>query len=523
MQETPKRPTPLEIAAWRFEQIAPLLDETLTSAQKRRVRREICHRESIHPNGEKKRIPRATLHRFVTLFQKHGFVGLIPQRRKDRGTQRRDTQEIVEHAIGLLFERTDRSIYLLSQFLARKFDGYNLSRATLARHLKAHPAYPLIETLRGKQRKLRGRYEAQAPHESWQLDGKGPFPVRLMSGQVVRVHILTVLDDFSRAILAGVVATGENTRAAIRVFKKAALRFGLPSRMQFDHGSAFDSKPFRHGLAQLGVHRNAVKAKNPQAQGKIEASNKSLGRWFIAELELETVRDLLHLEELLDAFLALIYQKHLHRSIGTTPEARLAGSISKRQVSESDLTRAFQVEIQQKSDRVTGEVQLENGRFVVPRGYAGKRCRLRFDLLRPFALLVTDDDREIELACFAIKPLPKPVLPDRSRPKGQLERLLDEYQGRQHENAEPAFGLPEVYRVLRSLVDRRVPNDETEAKLVLAFWNRVGPLASAPFQKACDAVKQTLGQHRALLTYLDHLLRRIKSDRSSPPPRKESP
>jgi hypothetical protein len=337
------------------------------------------------------------------------------------------------------------------------------------------------------------------------------------------VHVLTVLDDFSRAVLAGVVALAEDQRAAITVFKKAASRFGLPARMQFDRGSAFDAEDFRHGLSQLGVHRNAVKARNPEAQGKIEAFNKVLGRWFVAELALEVVRDLEHLEQLLDAFLALVYQRHVHRSIGTTPEARLAGAISKRQVSESDLDRAFFVSSAVRSDRRTGEVQLENGRFVVPEAYAGKRSQFRFDPLRPFALLVTDDAREIELERFAVQPLPKPILSDRSRSAGRLERLLDDYQGRERENAEPAFGIPEIFVALAALVERRVPLDEADARLVLAFWNRVGAIQSAPFQEASRIVEQTLGKRRPLAVYLDHLARRIESGRAAQPRREESP
>lgn len=518
----PKTPSPLEIATWRFERIAPLLGESLSSAQRRRLRSKICRPVTVWPSGKRKRVPRTTLHRWIVLFKRVGFSGLIPKRRLDRGTQRRDTREIIEYAIGLLLERADRSTYLLSRFLAQKFQGYDLPRATLARHIRAHATYPTIEKLRGKLVKLRGRYEASFAHECWQLDGKGPFRVRLITGRVVRVHLLIVLDDYSRAIVAAIVATAEDECSAIRVFQRAVRRYGLPSRMQFDRGSAFDSHGLRHGLAQLGVHRNAVKARNPRAQGKIEAVNKSFDHSFIAELEFQVVRDLEHLQELLDAYVEMVYQLHLHRALKTTPHARLAGKVSARQVSENDLMRAFLVEHVAKTDRTTGEVALPNGRFVVPIAYAGKRSRFRFDRLRSFALLVTTDDREIEIAPFAIRPLPKPVLPDRSRTEGQLQRLLDEYQGRERENAEPAFGFPEVLKALGSLVERNVPSAEVEANLVLAFWNRVGPIASRPFLTACESSARTLGKKRALRTYLDHLTRRIESDRSKKP-HKESP
>ena len=75
-------------------------------------------------------------------------------------------------------------------------------------------------------------------------------------------------------------------KAAIRVFEKSVAKWGLADRFQFDLGSAFESKAFRHGLAQLGVHRNAVKPREPERQGKIEAYHRALIRWFINELRL---------------------------------------------------------------------------------------------------------------------------------------------------------------------------------------------------------------------------------------------
>ncbi len=509
-------PTPIEIATWRFELIAPLIDPTLSSALKRSARQALIRREVVWPNGQQRRIPRTTLQRWIRRFAATGFDGLLPRRRKDRGQRRRDTTVWIEHAIRLLLERPERSLYQLRVYLAEEFPGFDLSRASLARQLKTHPTYATVAQRRDrKPAKLWSLYEAGAPHESWQLDGKGPFRVTLSSGQAVRVHVLTILDDHSRAVLAACVARAEDQRAAIGVFQKAVLRFGLPARMQFDHGSAFDRHAFRSGLARLGVHRNAVRAKNPRAQGKIESFNKSLGRWFVAELAVQEVRDLAHLQELLDAFIALIYQKHPHRSLGCSPEEKLAGKSSARQVSASDLSRAFFVEVVKKSDPATGEVRLESGRFIVPRPHAGQRSRFRFDPLLVAALLVTDDDREIALAPFVKKPLPPPVLPNRERPQGQLQKLVERFQGRVRDNAEPAFGLPEVFRALQDLVGRAVPASEDEAELVLSFWKRHGPIARRPFLAACTTTERALSSGRPLAVYLQHLERQITHDRAN--------
>jgi transposase InsO family protein len=161
----------------------------------------------------------------------------------------------------LLYEQPNRSLTQLEAYLQLQFENYRLSRSSLARHLRAHPAFNGIEKLRqGHTSKLRALYEAQHPHEGWQLDGKGPFAVHLQKAGRVLVHVLSVLDDHSRYVLAAQLASCESEAAAIGVFEQAVGKWGLADRFQFDAGSAFEAKGFRQGLAQLGVHRESEQA-----------------------------------------------------------------------------------------------------------------------------------------------------------------------------------------------------------------------------------------------------------------------
>jgi len=226
------------------------------------------------------------------------------------------------------------------------------------------------------------------------------------SGPRITAHVLSILDDYSRAIVAVHVANAEDIVAAITVFQKAAGKYGLPDRFQFDRGSAFDSHAFRAGIARLGVHRNAVKAKNLQAQGKIESYHRSLSRWFVVELKAQEVIDLEHLGELCDALIQLVYKRGV----------------------------------------------------------------------------------------------------------GALQKLVDVWQGKERPNAQPGFGLPEVFLELSALIGRPIPNSEREGRDVLTFYRRFGPLACDPFREACRRTKAALGQGRPLSAYLNHLERQILSD-----------
>ncbi|MCP4628717.1 MAG: hypothetical protein GY850_35205 [bacterium] len=91
------------------------------------------------------------------------------------------------------------------------------SRSTLSRDLLAHPAFAgILRRRKGTDKKLRDLYETDHPHDSWQLDAKGPSPVTLINGKTIRVHVLSILDDFSRYILAAIIAPAENIEAAVK-------------------------------------------------------------------------------------------------------------------------------------------------------------------------------------------------------------------------------------------------------------------------------------------------------------------
>jgi hypothetical protein len=268
------------------------------------------------------------------------------------------------------------------------------------------------------------------------------------------------------------------------------------------------------------VHRNFIKAKSPEWDGKIEAYHRSLERWFVKELRAQEVVDLDHLQQLLDAMLALVYDRHDHRVTGMPPGQRLAGRCSGRQVSQADVERAFYVETTATSCKKTGEVRLPIGRFRVPStAFAGQRCRFRH---HPFhegrAVLVTADGREIELRPFVVKPLSAVKTRTERRGTGQLQKLVDLWQGHERPNAQPGFGLPEVFIALGQLVGRDVPGSEREARSVLAFYRNHGPLPRAGFEVACERSRSRLGAGRPLDAYLADLGRQIDADRQTPDP-----
>ena len=283
------------------------------------------------PGGTSRAISRATLYRWLELYGKGGLAALRPRRRKDLGTKRaRLPKDVVARAREILIDDPEISFTLLVALLAADLKlrlrarGIFVSKSTLQRRLAADPLYARLQRGRRLARR-RTRFVARAPHKIWHLDAKGPITISLRTRKQLVFHILTVLDDASRATLASIIALAPDLCAAVRVFRLAAERWGLCDRIYADRASIFDSHAFRAGLADLGAHRIWVKSRNPEANGKIEAFHRALVLWFVNRLSRQVVVDLVHLQQLLDGMLETIYMAHRHRGLGMSPRDALGG------------------------------------------------------------------------------------------------------------------------------------------------------------------------------------------------------
>jgi len=507
---------PRNIAHWRYEQIEELLDDALTDHERHVLLRRIARNPVRWPSGQEQRISEATLYRWLRAYKASGLQGLAPSPRRDRGCRHRMDGSVIEKAIAYLREEPERTLTMLIAFLKIAF-GKIFPRSTLHRHLKAHPGYKKIRQ-EAKGQQLRRRFQAQKPHQIWQCDSKGPFPVKLSSGKTIEVHVLTIIDDFSRATLAWLVTLSPDLRSAIEVFRSAARRYGLPKKFYADRASIFDSKAFRAGMALLGVHRIRTKARNAPARGKIEAYHRVINRWFVKELRHQVIQGIAHLQDLLTGILEGIYLDHYHRGIRQSPREALSGRISDRQASTDRLFEAFLVRSRKKSHHKTGEVELGKTLFRVHKDMAGQRANFAYDLVDPsvaFIELASGKLIRLELAVQIAEDEKQREAP---RGDGRLQALYDHVRGGIRPQADPGFGLPEIFTLLAGLLGRQVPFDEAEARLIGAFYRNHGPFSRKPMEDALEKIFSKLGPDRPLATYLAALTKKIQPPRSKGDP-----
>ncbi|MDP3983661.1 MAG: helix-turn-helix domain-containing protein [Acidimicrobiia bacterium] len=506
-------PSPKQIALWRFDVIECLLDRDLSKNQMSRLILQISRTPLRWPDGSDGRPGRATLYRWRKAYHDKGFDGLKPQPRRDRGRKKvRLPASVVEAALNALQEDPLQPWTFLCVVLSVEFKDVKIPRSTLYRRVTDDPGYRPIALARraSKQPARRTRFVACRRHQRWQCDAKGPFDVLLTDGNVIKVHVITILEDLSRAVLAVLAVTRLNHGAAVKVFRKAAERWGLAEEYYADKGSIFDTPAFRSGLAQLGCRRLPTKPGNPQAHGKIEAYHRPLSLWFVRRLKVQKVIDLVHLNQLLEAMIAMLYQPHHHRGLKESPADALAGTVSARQVARTQLYEVFLDEKHLKSNRVTGEVDIQGHTWLVPDALRGQRALFLIDPARDWEPVVVEPgtDRRLPLRRAQIQGKDAPDEPARWG-EGPLQKLHDHWAGKKRPLADAGFGLPEIYRLLADSVGRHVPQSQREAVQIQRFYQTHGPLPGQATAKAFQSIGRELGPGHALALYLDALAARL--------------
>lgn len=502
------RPDPQKIAMWRFEQLEEALDPDIRKEQRSDILRRKSKAPVAWPSGQTKPVPVSTLYRWLKLYREGGLEALRPKPRSDRGKKRSHMPDaVVDEASRLLTEDPGLTFTLLVAVLRATFSGQRISRSTLQRRLCEREAYHRIRRAQ-KHNKRRLRFVARKPHDIWQCDAKGPVTVQLTNGEKIAFHILSLLDDASRSVLSALVVPSPNLGACVLVFRRATLRYGLPKKYYADRAKIFDAVAFRAGLATLGSHRINTAAGAKEAHGKIEAYHRTLVLWFTDRLKHQRVVDMVHLQQLLDGVIGL-YQDHYHRSIKKSPANALGGLVSSRQVPPSRLYEVFRKEKRLKTHRKTGEVEINGITYLVPDELRGMRLTFLLDPPAEVEPLVVHPKsaQPISIKQATIKPedLPEETGSPQRHAPGPLQTLYDSWRGMLRPQAEPGFGLPDIYAWLGRLSDRHVPASDAEAALVQRFYQQHGPWSQAATERAMQTIGMQLGSARPIQTYLDVL------------------
>jgi transposase InsO family protein len=194
-------------------------------------------------------ISRTLAYRYIARYALYGVAGLKEQSRAPRHVWNRTAKDLEEAIVEWRHKKPRLGPLKLLEKLRERFRGRRLPAvSTVAAVLKRHGLVKKRRRVR-RIREAHPIFEAKAPNEIWSVDFKGEFRM----GNMRYCYPLTVMDAYSRYVLAVVGMhrpTFEGTKA---VFQALFRKHGLPKQIHSDNGEPFASAVSLSRLTRLAV------------------------------------------------------------------------------------------------------------------------------------------------------------------------------------------------------------------------------------------------------------------------------
>jgi putative transposase len=374
------------IALFRYSLIREAADPSLGPRQRGMLVRALADRDHLGPDGERVRVSRNTIDRWIRAWRQGGFEALLPD---PRAGVPRSPAQLLELAVTLKREAPRRTSAQIAQILLEQ-TGASPHPRTLLRHFAR---IGLDRQLAGRPLRAFGRFEAAKPNDLWTSDAlHGPA----VAGR--KTYLFAAIDDHSRALVGYRWGLGEDT-----VRLEAALRAGLsargvPTTLYVDNGSALKSRQLERACAVLGIRLTHSAPGEPQGRGKIERAFGTVRSQFLVELEARGgAADLAELNRVFAAWVEGVYHHRTHSETGQPPLQRFLAAGPPALPSPERLREAF-LWAERRQVAKTATVGLHGNAYEVDPALVGASVELVFDPFDLTRIEVRYQDRPMGVA-----------------------------------------------------------------------------------------------------------------------------
>ena len=191
-------------------------------------------------------------------WELEGPEGLQDNKRgRPKGVQKVDLRAMVE--VRRMQENPELGAFRVRAALEQA--GIHLSTRTVGRILAANrEAEGLEKPKRSPRQKREMPFEASRRHEIWTTD------VRYVEHSVPgmgQAYVVSVLDNYSRAVLASAGSLAQDTNAYLSVLHAAIERHGAPRTIVTDGGGIFHAKQALSIYEALGIAKEEIDRGQP--------------------------------------------------------------------------------------------------------------------------------------------------------------------------------------------------------------------------------------------------------------------
>ena len=445
---TPKQPASERAnatALFRYGVIASLVGTDFDHGELKAELRRLAKQRWRSPGSPHTRtFGVSTLERWYYAYKQHGFVGLLPNGRSDRGRGRNLSDKHKQLLLQIRAEFPTASTPLIIDRLVRTgvLEPRQVSVATLnrlyaehglRRRRRNHTPGPVKERLRWEVGDVGALWHADVCHgPTLEADGRRT---------PLRIHAL--LDDKSRYVVALEVLTQEREVEMLSMLGRAIERVGVPRKLFVDNGSTYRGDALAETCSRLSMGLVHATPYDPQSRGKMERFWRTMREQCLdfvgtsASLHDVTVR--------VHAWLDAHYHRAPHAGLmGQNPEHVWTHSQNvTRRLDFDTLTAAFTTRARRRV-RADNTLSVDGTLYQVDAGFlAGKVV----EVARPLPPFDGETAPVIEYEGLVHELMPVDPVANASRPRHRLDApqpvpttgfdpnlpVLDEVTGRQTE------------------------------------------------------------------------------------------
>ena len=359
-----------DVALFRYSLIREAADPALTKAERGRLVRALAERDHTGPGGERVRVSRNTLDRWIRNWRAGGYEALVPTARSPEPTT---PVAVLDLAVKLKAEAPRRTAAQVAEII-RTAEGWGPSGRTVQR---LFARLGLNTRPDGTPPEAFGRFEAAETNDRWTGDAlHGPT----VGGH--KAYLFAFIDDHSRALTGYRWGHSEDTVRLEAALRHALGSRGIPRSAYVDNGSAFVAAPLLRACAVLGIRLVHSRPGRPEGRGKIERFFRTVRDQFLVEVEHRGVADLVEMNRLFAAWVETVYHRRVHSETGATPLERFVAGGPFVLPTPAQLHEAF-LWSESRTVTKTASVALHGNTFEVDAALVGRRVECVFD---PFEL-----------------------------------------------------------------------------------------------------------------------------------------
>ena len=381
-----------DIALFRYALIREAADESLSTKQRGRLVRELADHEHTGPFGQRVRISRVTVDRWILTWRRGGFEALLPSA---RSCEPRTDPAVLDLGAALKREVPARTAAQVSAIL-RACAG-PAGTAPSARTLQRHFARLELNTRpHGLPPRAFGRFEAAAPNERWTGDAlHGP----VIAGR--KTFLYAFIDDHSRALVGYRWGHSEDTLRLEKALRAGLSSRGVPRTLYLDNGAAMISSQLLRALAVLGSRMVHSRPGQPAGRGKIERVFRTVRDQFLVELSdpqaLANITSLTLLNDLFTSWVETVYHQREHTETKQKPLERFLAPGPPALPTPQLLREAFLWSEHRRVSK-TATLSLHGNSYEVDTALVGRQVEVVFDPLDLTTLEVRYQGRSMGIA-----------------------------------------------------------------------------------------------------------------------------